>query len=90
MMVRNLPVQPKALPAATGFALWNLGFPLWLASMPALLKGFFEQALRPGFALGPTEPGRMWKKLLKGRSARIVVTMGMPALVYRWYLAPTA
>jgi len=23
--------------------------------------------------------------VLKGRSARIVVTMGMPALVYRWY-----
>ena len=23
--------------------------------------------------------------LLKGRSARIVVTMGMPALIYRWY-----
>jgi putative NADPH-quinone reductase len=27
----------------------------------------------------------MWKKLLKGKSARIVVTMGMPALIYRWY-----
>ena len=25
------------------------------------------------------------KKLLGGRSARLVVTMGMPALVYRWY-----
>ena len=25
-------------------------FPLWLGSMPALLKGFFEQVLRPGFA----------------------------------------
>jgi putative NADPH-quinone reductase len=24
-------------------------------------------------------------KLLKGKSARIVVTMGMPALAYRWY-----
>jgi putative NADPH-quinone reductase len=27
----------------------------------------------------------MWKKLLKGKSARIVVTMGMPAFFYRWY-----
>ena len=27
----------------------------------------------------------MGRKLLVGRSARIVVTMGMPALVYRWY-----
>jgi putative NADPH-quinone reductase len=24
-------------------------------------------------------------KLLRGRSARVVVTMGMPALLYRWY-----
>jgi putative NADPH-quinone reductase len=27
----------------------------------------------------------MGKKLLKGRTGRIVVTMGMPALMYRWY-----
>jgi putative NADPH-quinone reductase len=60
-------------------------FPLWLGDMPALLKGFFEQALRPGFAIGKAQPGRMWKKLLKGRSARIVVTMGMPAFFYRLY-----
>src|SRR5450755_4056603 len=26
-------------------------FPLWLGSMPALLKGFFEQVLRPGVAI---------------------------------------
>jgi putative NADPH-quinone reductase len=60
-------------------------FPLWLGDMPALLKGFLEQALRPGFALGAAAPGRMPKKLLKGRSARIVVTMGMPAFFYRLY-----
>ena len=60
-------------------------FPLWLGDMPALLKGFFEQTLRPGFAIGKAAPGRMPKKLLKGRSARIVVTMGMPAFFYRLY-----
>lgn len=27
----------------------------------------------------------MGGKLLQGRSARIVVTMGMPAFFYRWY-----
>jgi len=27
----------------------------------------------------------MWKKRLTGKSARIVVTMGMPAFFYRWY-----
>jgi putative NADPH-quinone reductase len=60
-------------------------FPLWLGDMPALLKGFFEQTLRPGFAIGKGPPTRMWKKLLKGRSARLVVTMGMPAFFYRLY-----
>jgi putative NADPH-quinone reductase len=58
--------------------------PLWMASMPALLKAFFEQALRPGFALS-TAPGSGWSKRLKGRSARVVVTMGMPGLIYRFY-----
>ena len=51
--------------------------------MPALLKGFFEQVFRPGFAHRTDDRG--WQALLKGRSARIVVTMGMPALIYRWY-----
>jgi putative NADPH-quinone reductase len=60
-------------------------FPLWLGDMPALLKGFFEQALRPGFAIGRAAPRRLGEKLLKGRSARIVVTMGMPAVFYRLY-----
>ena len=61
-------------------------FPLWLGDMPALLKGFLEQVARPGFAFTYEEGGSPWgKKALTGRSARVVVTMGMPALVYRWY-----
>jgi putative NADPH-quinone reductase len=59
-------------------------YPLWLGSMPALLKAFFEQVLRPGFAFEYQSTGGMAKKLLTGKSARIVVTMGMPAFVYRW------
>jgi len=58
-------------------------FPLWLGSMPALLKGFFERLLRPGFAF--PRDSRGWTGLLTGRSARIIVTMGMPALWYRWF-----
>jgi putative NADPH-quinone reductase len=60
-------------------------FPLWLGSMPALLKGFFEQVLRPGFAFGAAERRGLPKKLLAGRSVRIIVSMGMPAIFYRWY-----
>jgi putative NADPH-quinone reductase len=59
-------------------------FPLWLGDMPALLKGFFEQVLRPGFAFA-YRPSGFPEKLLAGRSARIVITMGMPALAYRWF-----
>jgi putative NADPH-quinone reductase len=59
-------------------------FPLWLGDMPALLKAFFEQTLRPGFAYAYRPKGFPIQHL-KGRSARIVVTMGMPALIYRWY-----
>lgn len=60
-------------------------FPLWLGDMPALLKAFLEQVARPGFAFtaGGTNP--FASKGLTGRSARVVVTMGMPAGVYRWF-----
>ena len=59
-------------------------YPLWLGDVPALLKAFLEQVARPGFALSQ---GTMPKPLLKGRSARLVVTMGMPAFFYRFYFA---
>jgi putative NADPH-quinone reductase len=52
--------------------------------MPALLKAFIEQVMRPGVALEYREHG-FPKGLLAGRSGRIIVTMGMPALIYRWY-----
>ncbi len=60
-------------------------YPLWLGSMPALLKAFLEQIFRPSFAYDLADPKRgKFTKRLKGKSARIVVTMGMPALAYRW------
>ena len=62
-----------------------LFFPLWLGGMPALLKGLLEQVARPGFALSRPDAHGHARKLLAGRSARVVVTMGMPAAVYRWY-----
>lgn len=63
-----------------------IAFPLWLGDMPALLKGFLEQVARPGFAFKYKEGRASFaEKGLTGKSARVVVTMGMPALVYRWY-----
>lgn len=62
-----------------------IAFPLWLGSMPALLKAFLEQTFRPGFATGKSGEAKGFSNELAGRSARIIVTMGMPSFVYRWY-----
>lgn len=59
-------------------------YPLWLGDIPAALKAFFEQVMRPGFAF-PRGAEGLTTGLLKGRSAHVVVTMGMPAFVYRWF-----
>ena len=71
---------PPSLKDAQGAIAWAehlfIVYPLWLGSMPAILKGFFEQVFRPGFAFGMPEGdardlrGGRWKKGLKGRSAR--------------------
>jgi len=62
---------------------WVLIYPLWLGGMPALLKGFLEQTLRPGFGFKPN--AGLSGGLLTGRTARVIVTMGMPAFVFRWW-----
>jgi putative NADPH-quinone reductase len=62
-------------------------YPLWEGDMPALLKGFIEQTFRPGFSLDYGGERRFPKKLLTGKTARVIVTMGMPALIYRWFFA---
>lgn len=81
-------VLPPALAEAQAAIGWAehvlILFPLWLGTLPALLKAFFEQVLRPGFAFRPGPRGGM-QPGLRGRSARLVVTMGMPEIVYRWY-----
>ena len=67
--------RPAGLRGAQAALEWTdhlvLIFPLWNGTMPALCKGFFEQIARPGIAFA-------------GKSARVVVTMGMPALLFRW------
>jgi len=64
---------------------WALFYPIWLGAMPAMLKGFLEQVLRPGLSFVESAPGQMWDQLLVGRSARIVVTMATPTVVYKMF-----
>jgi putative NADPH-quinone reductase len=58
--------------------------PLWLGAAPAMLKAFMEQVACNGFFLDAAAHG-FPKGKLKGRSARLIVTMGMPAIVYRLF-----
>ena len=58
-------------------------YPLWLGTMPALVKAFFEQLCRNNFAITNNAKGGWPEQMLKGKSARVIVTMGMPAAAYR-------
>lgn len=58
-----------------------LVFPLWMGATPAKLKALLEQVFRGSFALAQSPKGPTPQ--LKGRSARLIVTMGMPALIFR-------
>lgn len=78
---------PPVIAAAQRSVLWAdhlvIVFPLWMGAPPALLKAFFEQVFRYGFAIPAPGDGNP-KGLLGGRSARLIVTMGMPGATYRW------
>lgn len=81
---------PPAIAAAQGDIEWAshlvLAFPIWLGTAPALVKAFLEQALRPGFAREKPKQGEtLGAKRMTGRSVRLLVTMGMPAIAYRLY-----
>lgn len=56
-------------------------YPNWWATFPALLKGFIDRVFLPSFAFKYHDKGPLWDKLLKGKTARLIVTMDTP----KWY-----
>lgn len=61
-------------------------YPLWLGDLPAYFKAFLEQVARPNFAFtSEKDMQKMRPSGLKGKSARIIVTMGMPGWFYKWF-----
>lgn len=63
-------------------------YPTWWGTFPALLKGFFDRAMTPGFAFKHVTHDK-WDKLLAGRTADLITTMDTPPLIYRLiYRAP--
>lgn len=56
-------------------------YPNWWGTYPALLKGFIDRVFLPNFAFKYMENSPLPAKLLKGKTARIIVTMDTP----QWY-----
>jgi putative NADPH-quinone reductase len=65
-------------------------YPVWWGASPALLKGFLDRTLLPGFAFRYHPAGKGWDKLLAGRSARVINTMDWPPLAYHLVLGAPA
>ena len=59
-------------------------YPIWWGAMPALLKGFIDRVLLPGYAFKYRKGSSLWDKLLAGRSAELLVTMDSPPWYFRW------
>lgn len=60
-------------------------YPIWWGTMPALLKGFLDRTLLPGFAFKYRENSRWWDKYLTRKSGRMIVTLDAPVL-YDWLI----
>ena len=62
---------------ATDHIVWL--FPMWWYSCPALMKGFIDRTFLPGITFQPVEGKPLPDKLLKGKSARLIITADSPS-----------
>lgn len=56
-------------------------FPMWWYGYPAMMKGFIDRTFLPGITFDFKEGKALPEKLLKGKTARIIITADSP----NWY-----
>ncbi|WP_053971667.1 NAD(P)H-dependent oxidoreductase [Mangrovimonas sp. ST2L15] len=56
-------------------------FPMWWYGYPAIMKGFIDRTFLPGITYQPIEGKPLPEKLLKGKSALLIITADTP----KWY-----
>lgn len=61
-----------------------LAYPIWWGAAPGQLMTVLERVLLPGFAYKYHGRGLGWDRLLKGRTAELLVTMDTPIFYYRY------
>lgn len=59
--------------------------PVWWGALPAKFKGVFDRTFLPGFAFKYQKGKLIPDKLLKGKTARIVMTMDTPPWYYKLF-----
>ena len=82
---KEQPLEPdlqraRAMIERAGHVAWE--FPMWWASPPALVRGFVDRLFLPKWAFAYEKDNALPKRLLAGRSARVIVTMDSP---WWWY-----
>ena len=58
-------------------------YPVWWGSVPALMKGFLDRVLLPGFAFKKREGSVWWDKYFTGKTSRIICTLDQPPWYYK-------
>ncbi len=58
-------------------------YPVWWGSVPAIMKGFLDRVLLPGFAFKKREGSLWWDKYFTGKTSRIICTLDQPPWFYK-------
>lgn len=59
-------------------------YPVWWSSVPAIMKGFIDRILLPGFAFKKRKNSLFSDKCLTGKTGRIICTLDQPFWYYKW------